>query len=532
MMVAGCRRRSSVRAFMEYTQPLLTADHGNSETRYSSTDLTRTMVHRMKASDLREELERRGFTGTKVTSKNRKTLVTLLLDDLNRHHQPSSAQQEDADFGETREVEDTVDANNNNNNNNHSAMSDEGTRPPPLSHPASDSVTAAAAAATVTSEPLSATSSNISNRGDPSRIASIDLDPDRRYILRLKGLSEKSSNGTGIGIVLRDEADDGGNIVWLARQYYPRSRSLFEAEYSALALALRYAIRRFGLRNLRVQIDQTVLQNHLDGIYPVEKVSLKPMYWQIMQYKEEIQTNLSFELITKLRNAESEDLATKALVTGVSMNMGDDSIDDERFDYRSLAADPMGDYFDSQQVELPASVLQQETETGYRESSKKATSPPADFVVIDPSKTYLLQFDGGARGNPKGVAGAGMVLYDNETGREIWCGWKFLSTAVSNNQAEYSAILLGLQCAQSLGVQRIRCEGDSELIIKQLTGVYRVKNDALRELWQSTLRVMRKFEVCELKHIFREDNKRADFLCNTAMDQQASYGFDEVPVSD
>lgn len=120
----------------------------------------------------------------------------------------------------------------------------------------------------------------------------------------------------------------------------------------------------------------------------------------------------------------------------------------------------------------------------------------------------------------------GMVLYDSN-GQEIWCGWKFLGTAKSNNQAEYQALLLGLQCSRSLGIKLIRCEGDSDLVIKQLNGVYQTKNPELRILWQAAKNILRDFKRTELIHIFREKNSRADWLANMAMDEQTSYGFEE-----
>lgn len=99
---------------------------------------------------------------------------------------------------------------------------------------------------------------------------------------------------------------------------------------------------------------------------------------------------------------------------------------------------------------------------------------------------------------------------------------------MSNNAAEYSAILLGLRCAHSLGIRKLIVEGDSELIIRQLTGKYRVRDDRLKELWAPTKQAMDEFDSIKISHIFRHDNRRADWLANHAMDTLSSHGFEEV----
>jgi len=79
-------------------------------------------------------------------------------------------------------------------------------------------------------------------------------------------------------------------------------------------------------------------------------------------------------------------------------------------------------------------------------------------AYIYPDRTYILQFDGGARGNP-GTAGAGMALFDTESGNEVWFGRRFIKYATCN-EAEYTGLVTGLQCAISLGVLDIIVEGE------------------------------------------------------------------------
>jgi ribonuclease HI len=132
----------------------------------------------------------------------------------------------------------------------------------------------------------------------------------------------------------------------------------------------------------------------------------------------------------------------------------------------------------------------------------------------------VLRSDGGARGNP-GPAGAGFVI---EVDGEIVCrGGRYLGEC-TNNVAEYSALIWGLQNAAALGYTDVTVYADSELLIKQLRGEYRVKNQGLKPLFLEALGLLRRFERFELHHVRREHNKLADELANEAMDQRATVG--------
>jgi ribonuclease HI len=126
-----------------------------------------------------------------------------------------------------------------------------------------------------------------------------------------------------------------------------------------------------------------------------------------------------------------------------------------------------------------------------------------------------------------GKCGAGMVLYDAETNTEVWCGWKYLGADGTNNEAEYNAILLGVQCARSLGVNHLIIEGDSLLAVNQLNGDWRVKESRLKVLYDQIKEELKAYKSCDVRHIRRELNKRADELANQAMDSEGSWGFDE-----
>ena len=132
---------------------------------------------------------------------------------------------------------------------------------------------------------------------------------------------------------------------------------------------------------------------------------------------------------------------------------------------------------------------------------------------------WLLRCDGASRGNP-GPAGAGMVLFDPQGRLQARKG-RYLGET-TNNVAEYQALLLGLEEAQRLGVKQLRVLADSELMVKQLTGRYRVKSPHLIPLWRAALYALKQFEAWAIAHVPREENHLADEAANRAIDQKAA----------
>jgi ribonuclease HI len=124
--------------------------------------------------------------------------------------------------------------------------------------------------------------------------------------------------------------------------------------------------------------------------------------------------------------------------------------------------------------------------------------------------------DGGARGNP-GPAAYGFVLED-EDGTVLAAHGEAIGVA-TNNVAEYKALLAGLERAAELGVDELEVVSDSELLVKQMTGVYRVKNEALRDLSVEAARLARKLANVTYRHVRREHNELADRLVNEALDR-------------
>ena len=140
------------------------------------------------------------------------------------------------------------------------------------------------------------------------------------------------------------------------------------------------------------------------------------------------------------------------------------------------------------------------------------------MTVAEP---WTLRTDGGARGNP-GPAGAGFVLED-ASGAIVRSGGRYLG-AQTNNVAEYEALLWGLRTALDERVCDLCVCADSELVVRQLTGVYRVKKDWLKPLHAEAVGLMKRFDSIEIRHVRREQNAAADELANIAMDERRTVG--------
>ncbi len=128
----------------------------------------------------------------------------------------------------------------------------------------------------------------------------------------------------------------------------------------------------------------------------------------------------------------------------------------------------------------------------------------------------ILYTDGACRGNP-GNGGAGAVLLD-KNGRVLITAKKFLGIC-TNNEAEYGALILGLKETRKAQYRNIRVFLDSELLAKQINGIYRVKNDRLKELMKDVRKQLSMFNSYTVEHVPRSGNKIADRLANEAIDE-------------
>jgi ribonuclease HI len=128
----------------------------------------------------------------------------------------------------------------------------------------------------------------------------------------------------------------------------------------------------------------------------------------------------------------------------------------------------------------------------------------------------IVHVDGGARGNPGPAAAACVVT--SPTG-EVLGEHAQLLGSVTNNVAEYRALLLGLERARELGASEVEVVGDSELIAKQVQGIYKVKHEAMKPLHREALAALKGFERSSIRTVPRAQNAHADALVNAALDQ-------------
>lgn len=319
------------------------------------------------------------------------------------------------------------------------------------------------------------------------------LDPSKTYVIRIKNAVSgqiRCLTGVGIGMTLKvieGENKKKQNVLGTNDLLLPGMRKAFDADYCALIIAMKYAKAR-GIRKIIMEISDMGIMKQLTGQGRVgDGEQQKKLFSEAIELSE---TFDSFEI--QHYNGENkcpktEDLARTALARQRPLQSDWESVD------------PL---------------------------TNKRTLAKEKHLETDPKKEYVLRFDGGARNNPRGAAGAGMVIYDGNN--EVWCGWKFLGEAKTNNVAEYCALIEGLKCALRFGVRRIRAEGDSMLVVKQVLGQFQVKAGGLKLLHQEVKGLVNGFDSFDIISIPRAENARADFLANHAMNQRTSESADEI----
>ena len=129
-----------------------------------------------------------------------------------------------------------------------------------------------------------------------------------------------------------------------------------------------------------------------------------------------------------------------------------------------------------------------------------------------------VYIDGASRGNP-GLAGIGIVIVQPKLHKKIMQYREFIGIA-TNNQAEYKALIKALKLLRDLGASRAKIFSDSQLLVKQLRGEYKVRNPELKKLFNEVKKREKFFESIEYKHIPREKNYHADKLANEAIDKR------------
>ena len=138
------------------------------------------------------------------------------------------------------------------------------------------------------------------------------------------------------------------------------------------------------------------------------------------------------------------------------------------------------------------------------------------------SKQIIIHTDGGSRGNP-GPGGAGFTLEDDK-GNSLMARGLYLGKT-TNNIAEYTAIKEALKAAKKLGVASVKLFSDSELLVRQLNGQYKVKSPNLKPFYADCMELLTGFKAWQVTHVYREQNSQADALANEAMDKKADVQY-------
>lgn len=128
----------------------------------------------------------------------------------------------------------------------------------------------------------------------------------------------------------------------------------------------------------------------------------------------------------------------------------------------------------------------------------------------------IIHTDGGSRGNP-GKSGIGIVI-EKENGEKEEL-YRYIGVT-TNNIAEYTALKTALLRAIELGEKNVSVHMDSELVVKQIKGEYKVRNEGLKPLYNEIMDIIKNFDSFEIKHVMRSENKEADKLANKAMDEE------------
>lgn len=170
--------------------------------------------------------------------------------------------------------------------------------------------------------------------------------------------------------------------------------------------------------------------------------------------------------------------------------------------------------FFQKSAKIAPQVLQKENITITPMTEVVAMAKRDEVLEPDTNALYCMMFDGCSKGNP-GPAGAGAVIYANNT--EIWSRAIYVGNRETNNLAEYTGMLLGLNEAVRRKIRVLTVKGDSEVVIKQMLGKYKVKSENLLDIYEQSKELEKHFDKIEYIHVYRHLNTRADALSNEGL---------------
>jgi len=149
---------------------------------------------------------------------------------------------------------------------------------------------------------------------------------------------------------------------------------------------------------------------------------------------------------------------------------------------------------------------------------KDAPEHKESTIVLEPDCVARLEFDGASKSNP-GPSGFGAVLFEDSTDVVLAKVIGYVGDMKTNNQAEYSGLIAGLQEAKRLGIKRIRVIGDSKLVVNQVLGKWAIRNEGLKPLYKAAKELAKSFESFEAQQVPRAQNTIADAASNEAIEK-------------
>ena len=159
------------------------------------------------------------------------------------------------------------------------------------------------------------------------------------------------------------------------------------------------------------------------------------------------------------------------------------------------------------------------------QSSEKKTKNGYSIIKgserTEENSCYLLQFDGLSEPNP-GISTGGAVVFYPDSRKIFFERGEYIDFA-TNNQAEYRGLLIGVQSALEMGIKNLLIEGDSQLIIFQTEGKWKVKNEVLKELNKEVKDLISQFDFVAIRHIYRENNQHSDRITNDVFKSKQSF---------
>ncbi len=151
---------------------------------------------------------------------------------------------------------------------------------------------------------------------------------------------------------------------------------------------------------------------------------------------------------------------------------------------------------------------------GDQQSIESLLFEGAELSTIPLNSTLTMYVDGASSGNP-GPAGIGIVIFDHD-GRQIGKISSYIGSR-TNNYAEYTALIRALKIAIYFKAEVVRIRTDSELVVKQLSGEYKIKNDQIKKLYEQAAKLLKSIDNCKVEHVPRSQNDKADYLAKKAI---------------